>query len=271
MDNHLRGEGPFYLDCTVGSEYENEYVVWSWIHEGKGWLFIRHMEEEGYDLNRDRIEFTMNNAQMGGGPAAGVLVDSNLDTGVGGLYVAGDEMGGFPWASSQVAVGTGWFTGSMAAEFAKKEGEFQPVDDDRLELLIERCTKIRDNETGVPWKEVERSVQDIVDTYRGDIVTDQTLKRGIERIHDVRDNVYLKADNPHELMRCLEAQSLIQNAEYVLRASVERKETRILPLQFIRTDYPEQDDENFHAWIVMTLEDGEFKFAKIPASEINPG
>jgi len=269
MENWKRGEGPFYLDCTGGNEEENRYVEWSWLNEGKGWLFLRHLEEEGLDIRKDLIEFTLNNAQMGGGTASGVIVDENLETGVGGLYVAGDEMGGFPWASSQAAVGTGWFTGDMAANYAKRQTSFQPTDNEKLEVLIGKCTKIVDSETGVPWKEVERAIQDIMGFYRGDLVTEQLLKRGIERVRDIRENVFLKAENPHELMRCLEARTIMDNAEYVLRASIERKESRRLPLQFIRTDYPEQDDENFLAFIAMSIKNGEFEFAKIPLAEIN--
>ncbi len=267
MERWQRGEGPFFLDCTGGSEEEIAYVEWSWKHEGKGWLFLRHLEEEGLDLRKDKIEFTLNNAQSAGAASSGVLVDENLETGVEGLFAGGDEMGGIPWSSSQGAVGTGWLTGDKAADFAKKQAGHLPTDKRKLESLIEVCTKIVDNQTGIPWKEVERTVQDVVDFYRGDVVTEQTLLRGLERIRDLKENVFLKADSPHELMRCLEVNSIVDNAELLLKASKERKETRMVPFQFTRTDYPDQDDENWYAFLGISLKDGKLDCTKIPLKE----
>jgi succinate dehydrogenase/fumarate reductase flavoprotein subunit len=258
-----RGEGPFYLDCTGGTEEEIKYVEWSIFHEGRGWQFLRHLEEEGLDLRKDKIEFTLNNAQMGGSASSGVWADDNLETGVKGLFVAGDEMGGFPWASSQGAVGTGWLTGDMAAKRAVTKKHFLPADPEQLEPLVASCSKILDSATGVHWKEMERALQDIVDFYRGRVITELTLKRGIERIQDLRQHVFLKAENPHELMRCLEAKAIVDNADLVLRATLERKESRKFPFDFFRTDFPEQDDKNFYAFLAMTLEKGEVKFSKI--------
>jgi len=195
-----------------------------------------------------------------------VWADDNLETGIKGLFVAGDEMGGFPWASSQGAVGTGWLTGDMAAQRAVKQKGFLPADSQTLETLIESCTKILDSKTGVHWREMERALQDVVDFYRGRIITDLTLQRGLDRIKDIRQGVVLKAENPHELMRCLEAKAIVDNGELVLRATLERKESRKFPFDFFRTDYPEQDDKNFYAFLAMSLDNGELKFSKIALS-----
>ena len=105
--------------------------------------------------------------------------------------------------------------------------------------------------------------RDIIEFYYFDVKTEQTLKRGIERMQDIRDNVSMKAENPHELMRCLEARSLIDNAKLVMRAAIERRETRKFPFEFIRTDFPEQDDENWFAFLYVMLDDGKFKFSKV--------
>jgi adenylylsulfate reductase subunit A len=126
-----------------------------------------------------------------------------------------------------------------------------------------------DSKTGVHWKEVERAVQDMMDFYCNGVKTEQTLKRGIERIKDVRDNVFLKAENTHELMRCLEVRSIMDNAELVMRASIERKETRKVPFEFVRMDFPEQDDENWFAFLSVMFKDGKFKFSKIPLQHSN--
>lgn len=134
----------------------------------------------------------------------------------------------------------------------------------QVETLIASCTRILDSRTGAHWKEMERAVQDIVDFYRGRVITDLMLARGLARLEDIRQGVVLRAENPHELMRCLEVKAIVDNAELVLRATLERKESRKFPFDFSRTDYPEQDDKNFYAFLAMTLENGELKFSKIP-------
>ena len=70
--------------------------------------------------------------------------------------------------------------------------------------------------------------------------------------------------NPHELARCLEVKSIIENAEMVTRASLERTESRAKPVRFQRADYPEQDDENWLAFLVLRREGGVFKSSKLP-------
>jgi len=160
-----RGKVLFFLDCTGGTEEEIKYVEWSIFHEGRGWMFLRHLEEEGLDLRKDKIEFTLNNAQMGGSASSGVWADDNLETGIKGLFVAGDEMGGFPWASSQGALGTGWLTGDMAAQRAVKQPKFLP----QIQRGRDPGRIVHQDiysKTGAHWKEMERALQDIVDFYR---------------------------------------------------------------------------------------------------------
>ena len=90
------------------------------------------------------------------------------------------------------------------------------------------------------------------------------MKRGLERLEDARV-APLKAENPHELGRCLDVKSIIDNAELVLRSSTERKESRPIPFGFRRADYPEQDDENWKIFLAIQKdENGDFKFAKLP-------
>jgi len=58
--------------------------------------------------------------------------------------------------------------------------------------------------------------------------------------------------------------SVIDNAVMVMRASLERKESREAPFKFYRADFPEQDDENWLSFLALKLQEGAFKFSKIP-------
>ncbi|MBW2031030.1 MAG: hypothetical protein JRJ31_18375 [Deltaproteobacteria bacterium] len=101
-----------------------------------------------------------------------------------------------------------------------------------------------------------------MDHYCVDVLTEALLRRGIQRLKNLRDNIALAAADAHELMRCVEVRSLMTNADVILRASLERKETRKLPL-FRRVDCPEQDDENWLAFLALKREGEDFHFRKI--------
>ena len=109
---------------------------------------------------------------------------------------------------------------------------------------------------------MELYVQNLIDFYCGDVRGEGLLKRGLERLEYARAAT-LKAENPHELARALEVMSIIDNAELLLRSSIERKETR-LPFDFRRADFPEQDDKNWRAFLAIRKEGDNFVFSKMP-------
>jgi adenylylsulfate reductase subunit A len=117
---------------------------------------------------------------------------------------------------------------------------------------------------GFHWTELELAVQNIVDYYCGDERSENYLKRGLERLAQLREETPLKAENAHELGRCLEVDSIMENAEMVMRASLERRESRKHPSRFTRVDYPEKDDANFFCFLSQRRKGGEVKFSKIP-------
>jgi succinate dehydrogenase/fumarate reductase flavoprotein subunit len=57
--------------------------------------------------------------------------------------------------------------------------------------------------------------------------------------------------------------SIIDNAELLLRSSIERKETR-LSFGFRRADYPDQDDTNWLAFLAIRKEGTNFVLTKMP-------
>ena len=67
----------------------------------------------------------------------------------------------------------------------------------------------------------------------------------------------MRAREPHELMRALEAHSILDCAEMAARASLYRTESR-WGLYHYRVDYPETDDDNWfcHAHAARTRRRG---------------
>lgn len=260
-----QGKGPFFLDLTGGTEEEIKYIEWSISHEAKGYWWLDHLaDQENFDFRKDKLEYLPNTRELSIAQAGGVVVDKNLETDVRGLFAAGDEVGGLPFSSSPGAFSMGWHAGDMAAQRAKRKSFPAEVNSEPLEALKQLCSSMLERRMGYHWTQLEVAVQDVMDYYCGDERSENFLKRGLQRLDQLRRETPLKAGNAHELGRCLEIGSIIENAEMVLRASLERKESRSQPSRFFRADYPEQDDTNYFCFLSQRLIDGEVKFSKIP-------
>ena len=262
---HKQGKGPFYLDLTGGTEEEIKYAEWSVSNEGDGFRFLDYLKnQEKFDFRKDKIELLPNSREMAGTAASGMVVNKDLETELKGLFAAGDEVGGLPWQASSGAFTMGWRAGEMAAKQARQQKGFLPVGEEKLASLRELCADMLSSKEGLHWGEVELAVQNIVDYYAGDVRAEEMLKRGIERLDDIKENISFRAENTHELIRCLEVRSVIDNAVMVMRASLERKESREAPFKFYRADFPKQDDENWLSFLALKLQEGACKFSKIP-------
>ena len=158
----------------------------------------------------------------------------------------------------------GWHAGERAAKESKKQKSFLAVRGEKLECLKRLCLEITKSKDGLHWCEVEMAMQNIMDHYAGNARSAPMLRRGAERLKDIKQNISFRAESAHELMRCLEVRSVLDNAEMILMASRERTESRKAPFGFFRADFPEQDDKNWLAFLALKLEGQEFKFSKIP-------
>jgi succinate dehydrogenase/fumarate reductase flavoprotein subunit len=262
------GKGPFYLDLTSGNEEEIKDIEWSIGNEGKGSLFLDYLKnQEGFDFRRDKLEWLPNSREMAGTAASGLVVNNDLETEAKGLFGAGDDVGGVPWAGASGAFVMGWRAGEKAAKAARQQTGFLTVRPEQSESLLERCSGILNSRKGLHWREVELAVQNVIDYYAGDVRAANTLKRGIERLDDIKKNASFKAENPHELIRCLEVQSIIDNAEMVLYASLERRESRRAPFGFYRADFPEQNDKEWLVFLSLKRVEGKFEFSRIPIKQ----
>jgi len=262
---HNQGKGPFYLDLTGGTEEEIRYIEWSISHEGKGFFFLDYLKnQENFDFRRDKLEWLPNSREMAGTAASGLVVNNDLETGMKGLFAAGDEVGGVPWSASPGAFTMGWHAGEMAAKEAMNQKAFLDGPKDKVNALRELYHDFFKNKDGLHWREIEMAVQNIVDHYAGDVRTENMLMRGIERLKNIKENVSFTAKNPHEVGRCLEVMSVIDNVDMILRSSLERKESRLRPFGFFRPDFPQENDGDYFAFLSMRLNGDQIEFSKIP-------
>ncbi len=140
---YRQGQGPFYLDLTGGTEEEIKYIEWSIRNEGKGSLFLDYLKnQEGFDFRKDRLEWLPNSREMAGTAASGLVVNNNLETEVKGLFGAGDDVGGVPWAGAPGAFVMGWRAGEIAGKAANAQKSLAPVNSEQAESLKTLCTAI---------------------------------------------------------------------------------------------------------------------------------
>jgi len=262
--SHKEGGGPFFLDFSEATDDEGDYIEWSIRNEGKGTQLMRYLkEEESFSIKGNALEYAdFYDRELSGTAQKGVWVDKDLETGIKNLFAAGDEIGGFAWQCGPGAITQGWHAGAMAAIRARAQKGLLPVSEEAMRVRKEMCSRIINCEFGFYWKEVEIYVQNLMDFYCGDIRSEGLLRRGIERLENAKVAQF-RAENPHELCRCLDVHSIIDNAELVLRASLERKESRP-ELEFRRAEYPEKDDKNWLCYLAVRKEGGELRFSKIP-------
>jgi succinate dehydrogenase/fumarate reductase flavoprotein subunit len=254
--------GPFYLDCTKGTEEEIGYIEWAISNEGKGAQFLRHLHEEGIDLRTDKIELGLHGREIGNLSCAGLVVNGDMETGLKNLFAAGDEVGGTPFTASTGAFVTGWRCGQAAAQRAKNQVGFLQIDNGKAEKTRELCMNLLGNGSGYLWQETGYALQNLMDDYCGEVRSGEMLLRGLDRLKSIRA-MPLRAKNAHELGRCLEVRTLLDAGEMVIRASLAREESRRHPVNFYRADFPEQDDRNWRAYSIIRKESDRFLLSKV--------
>jgi len=97
------------------------------------------------------------------------------------------------------------------------------------------------------------------------------LKSALTNIEFLRDHFApsLLAKDTHHLRLAIETKNMIYNAEAKLRAGLLRTESRGA---HYREDYPEKDDKNWLAWIIITKDGDKMKLTKRPIpDEWKPG
>ena len=191
-------------------------MEWALSHEGKCNQLLRYLKEQGFDLRTDWLELGLGTREVGNLAGSGLLVDKNMETGISGLFAAGDEIGGAPFGAAPGAFTTGWRAGEMAGRHAGKTPGLKGQADEKAAGLKALCAEMLAPGDGFTWCEVEDTLQNIMDTYCGDIKTEAMLKRGIDRIGFIKKQP-MRVSNPHELARALEVRSLIANAEMIVK------------------------------------------------------
>ena len=177
---------------------------------------------------------------MAGG---GVLRENeHSETGVRNLFAGGNVTGnggspGFTWACL------------IADHISQLVPDLNQatIDSEQLKQIAETRKWVfaplkRDTHYKVNPLELEDYIRNVNYNYVGIHKVKPKMERALELIRFAKEGAVpqLAADNPHELMRAIEVQQIIEISELHAQSSLLRNESRVIPIHY-RDDYPEMD------------------------------
>ena len=198
---------------------------------------------------------------------------SKCSSSIPGLFAAGDALftagaaySGGPGSSSSGSAVQGARAGRYAAEYAK-ENKQQGVSDSELARSKKQIFEPRTSEKGFSPIWVTQVLQGImVPYYVLNVKKQNRLEAALSNVEFLKEQFAPKllANDIHQLRLAHETKNMILNSEMKLRASLMRTESRG---DHYREDYPNRDDKNWLAWIIITKNGDKMKFTKRPIPE----
>lgn len=261
FDELQGGKGPVYLKLdhlaeeTI-SEIERvlhivERPTRGHFHKGRGTDYRKEMIE----MHISEIGF------CSGHSASGVFVDERARTTIDGLYAAGD-MANVPHNYMLGAFTNGALAGLDAVDFVK-DVDFASFDMADVDAERERVLAPTRRDDGIPPNQIEYKTRRLVNDYLQPPKVTAKMELAQTRFAEVREDMEqgMYVRDAHELMRALEASTILDCAEMAAAASLYRTESR-WGLYHNRVEY-ERDDENWFCHTILTKgDDGKHAHAK---------
>jgi succinate dehydrogenase/fumarate reductase flavoprotein subunit len=239
----LSGNGPVFLKLDHLAEetiqeietilHSNERPSRGRFHEGRGTNYRKQMIE----MHISEIGF------CSGHSASGIHVNARGETSVKGLYAAGD-CASVPHNYMLGAFVYGKLCGENAAAYCAEVG--QTAHDDEAEAAeAARILAPLQRSGGLTPYQIEYKTRRLVNDYLQPPKITSKYLIGLRRFAEIREDLQaMSAADPHELMRAMEAHSILDCAEMAAHASLFRTESR-WGLYHHFVDHPERDDANW--------------------------
>jgi succinate dehydrogenase/fumarate reductase flavoprotein subunit len=286
-------EGRRFIEC----DYWSGQMMLEFYHElqsGKGPVFLKldHLHEDtiakiervlhqverpsrgrfhagrGTDYRRDMVEMHISEIGLcSGHSASGVFVDEFARTTVPGLYAAGD-MANVPHNYMLGAFTNGVIAGEDAADFAREVG-LSSYDDADLARERKRVLAPTTRSDGIPPHQIEYKTRRLVNDYLQPPKVTAKMQLAQARFAEIREDLEtaMVARDAHELLRSLEAASILDCADMAAHASLFRTESR-WGLYHARVDFPERDDANWLCHSILRKVEGRMVSEKRPVAPI---
>lgn len=206
----------------------------------------RFFKNRNVDFRTHDIELWPTEVQLCGGHGmSGIRVNEKAETGVPGLYAAGD-VACVPHQHLSGAFVFGEVAAENAVEYVSGAKDAR-VDERRIaEIEARRNARAENIDRNIDVKEFEYKVRRLIGDYAPSPKNEYKLKRWLEWSPVFKKELEedVKVENGHDLARIYEAEHIIRCADCSVLASMTRKESRWGGAH-LRVDYPQRDDENW--------------------------
>ena len=237
------GKGPVFLKLDHLAE-ETVAEIETILHSNERPSRGRFHERRGTNYREKMVE--MHISEIGfcsGHSASGVWIDENARTTVPGLYAAGD-LGSVPHNYMLGAFVYGEIAGHDAADYCA-ENDTGEIDMEEVRKEKERVLAPLNRKDGIPPSQMEYKLRRMVNDYLQPPKVTRKMQIGLDRFSEIRNDLdMLYAKDPHELMRAMELQFILDCAEMAAHASLYRTESR-WGLYHYRVDFPDSDPDNW--------------------------
>lgn len=239
----LSGNGPVFLKLDHLAE-ETIQEIETILHSNERPSRGRFHEKRGNDYRKQMVE--MHISEIGfcsGHSASGIHINARGETSVKGLYAAGD-CASVPHNYMLGAFVYGKLCGENAAAYCAEVGQATP-DAEAEAAERERILAPLSRSGGLTPYQIEYKTRRLVNDYLQPPKITSKYEIGLRRFAEIREDTgSMSASNAHELMRAMEAHSILDCAEMAAHASMFRTESR-WGLYHNYVDHPERDDENW--------------------------
>ncbi|MBW1998478.1 MAG: FAD-binding protein [Deltaproteobacteria bacterium] len=232
----------------------------------------RFFKNRGVDFRRDDIELWPTEHQLCGGHGiSGVRINEKAETGVPGLYAAGD-VASVPKQHLTGAFVFGEIAGEEAVKFMNRYPENPILDRGKIEQEVEKRNQRADTNREIDVRDIEYKVRRFIGDYVVGLKNELKLKRWLQWAEVFRNELHeqTRAVDGHELSKTYEVENIVECASLSATASLERKESR-WGTSHRRIDYPDRDDDNYLCHIVLKKGEGPYdiKCSRAPVERMN--
>jgi succinate dehydrogenase / fumarate reductase flavoprotein subunit len=239
-------------------------------------MYHQFKELAGVDITREPMEVGPTCHYVMGG----IRVDADTTAAVGlpGLFAAGEVAGGMHGSNrlggnslSDLLV-FGRRAGHAAAEYARGAKGTLTVDARQVEAAVREVTGPVERKTGENPYEIQRDLQQMMQSLVGIIRTEAELKDALVQIGQLRERaarVRVEGSltyNPGWHL-ALDLQNLLLVSEAIALAALERKESRG---GHTRDDYPKPDPRLAKVNVVVRMREGQIGVSQEPLPEMPP-
>jgi succinate dehydrogenase/fumarate reductase flavoprotein subunit len=225
--------------------------------------YAKLFKQLGLDVGRDLVETAVSAHYRQGG----LLVDpATMASTVPGLFVAGG-VGGH--SNGLIALVT--YDGKLAADSVAQHVQGRPparIPSEKLEQERGRLERLL-RPGGTSPARVKKRIRELMWSDMGVEKNEAGMLRALAQLEEIRTHVLpamgltsLTRVFNHAWLDAIDAVNMVEACELMVHSALNRKESRG---PFIRTDYPEMDNENWLAQnILVPAADGGLRFEKRP-------